>query len=133
MTTPMIIPRTVNSARFCSFPFTRAEVSGKSPNRSRLRHLARGPERHCLDHATLFRSAPLEVTHISPRQPVAFNQIFHFVILRAFAAGETQFKIGRPLTSDADRLQKGICQIDERLFWKGNFSGRPFNDYSRKD
>src|SRR5947209_14978994 len=36
MTTPMIMPRIVSSARFCSLPFTRAENSWNPLERSRL-------------------------------------------------------------------------------------------------
>src|SRR5947209_3478902 len=98
----MIIPRIVSSARFCSFPFTRAENTVLPRDGSRTRRW-RFAKSHRLDHAAFFGSATLEVTHVALHQLAAFNEIFHFVILRAFAAGKAEFEICRSLTRNADR------------------------------
>src|SRR4051794_33727476 len=131
MITPMIIPRTVSSARFCSFPFTRAEDSGKSPNRSRLRHLTRWSEIHRFDDAVFFLTATFKKTHISTDQSIPFDEIFHLIIRFTFAAGEPELEISGPLTGNAHRLQKWIGKIDKRLLWERDPSAGRFHGDSR--
>ena len=74
--------------------------------------------------------AALKITHRPPDQTIPFDKIFHLVIGRAFAAGESELQIARSLTGDAHCLQKWIGKIDKRLLRKRSPSALRFHDDS---
>src|ERR1043166_959384 len=110
MTTPMIIPRRVSSARFWLFPLTARRIAGmrvdgqggatvvgasawlaalrntSTPQPSGLlRRLTRWPKGHRFYDAFFLAAAPFEIAKIPSYQAVAFDEVFSLVIFGTFS------------------------------------------------